>query len=296
MIFLSDIGECPEIFRIQLTTEFPVHTFGLGADHNPKVMKYIADETSGTYSFINQNISNLKYALTLFITGVTSIAVSSVQITVRAHSGVIISSIESGGYIHHVKSDKMSGTININHIYAGGQKDFIVNLTVGNDRKDLLTIDGQYHSLNGSKSLAQTELSVLWPLSKCSPDKLAIHHDVAAELMRTKLQKEVIAMLEKKHLTGQDLQEMWDMIKDSDNGHATPEKTLYGLSMDVAEMKRDVSGMAYMLSWLSCHKWQLATTKGTPNNSSAFQTIGQHTDEGGNMVSCYRQPCQSACF
>jgi aspartate carbamoyltransferase regulatory subunit len=273
-----------------------VHTFGLGADHNPKVMKYIADETSGTYSFINQDISNLKYALMLFITGLTSIAVSSVQITVTAHSGVTISSIESGGYIHHVKSDKMSGIININHIYAGGHKNFIINLTVGNGRKDLLTIGGQYQSINGSTSLAQADLSVLWPWSTCSQEKLAIHHDVAAELVRTKLQKEVSAMLEKKHLTGQDLQKMWDMIKDSDNGHATPEKTLYSLSIDVDEMKRDVSGLAYMLSWLSCHKWQRATTKGTPNNSSAFQTIGQHTDEGCSMVSCFRKPFQSAEF
>lgn len=247
-------------------------------------MKYIADETSGTYSFINQDISNLKYALRMFITGLTSIAVSSLQITVRAHFGITISSIESGGYIHHVKSDKTSGTINFNHIYAGEQKDFIVNLTVGNGRKELVTIGGEYQRLNWSKSLPQIDLSVLRPCSTCPPDTLAIHHDVAAELTRTQLQKGVSAMLEKKHLTGQGLQKMWDMIKDSDNGHATPEKTLYGLSMDVAEMKRDVTGLAYILSWLSCHKWQRATTKGTPNNSSAFQTIGQHTDEGGSMV------------
>ncbi|CAM0958173.1 unnamed protein product [Alopecurus aequalis] len=284
MIFLSDLRQCPEIFRIQLSPEFPVHTFGLGADHKSKVMKYIADETSGTYSFINQDISNLKYALRMFITGLTSIAVSSIQITVRAHFGIAISSIESGGYIHHVKSDKMSGTINFNHIYAGEQKDFIVNLTVGTGRTELLTIGGQYQRLNRSKSLPQIDLSVLGPCSTCSLDKMAIHHDVAAELTRTQLQKGVSAMLEKKHLTAQDLQNMWDIIKDSDNGHSTPEKTLYGLSMDVAEMKRDVSGLDYMLSWLSCHKWQRATTKGTPNNSSAFRTIGQHTDEGGSMV------------
>ena len=91
MIFLSDLGECPEIFRIQLSPEFPVHTFGLGANHNPEVMKYIADETSGTYSFINQDISSLKYALRMFITGLTSIAASSLQITVRAHFGITIS-------------------------------------------------------------------------------------------------------------------------------------------------------------------------------------------------------------
>jgi hypothetical protein len=75
------------------------------------------------------------------------------------------------------------------------------------------------------------------------------------------------------------------MIKHSDEGCGAPEKTLSDLSMDVAEMKRDILGMPYTLSWLSCQKWQRATTKGTPNNSSAFRTKGQYADEDTNLVS-----------
>ncbi|XP_047042788.1 uncharacterized protein LOC124646765 [Lolium rigidum] len=284
MLFLSD-GKYPQILQIKINNEFPVHTFGLGADHNPKVLKYIADMTSGTYSFVDPDTSNIKDALALFITGLTSIAAKSIMITLRVHSGIEIASIESGGYIHDVKSDKMSGTININHIYAGEQKDFIVHLTVWNGRKKLVTISGQYQSINGSMSLAQTDLSLLRPWSTCSSDKLAIHHDVAMELTRTQLQKGVSAMLEK-DLSVQGLQKMWEVIKDSDIGHATPEKALYGLSLDVGEMQRDVSGLAYMLSWLSCHKWQSATTKGAhaPYKSSVVQTIWPHTDKGSSMV------------
>uniref|UniRef100_A0ACD5W624 Uncharacterized protein n=1 Tax=Avena sativa TaxID=4498 RepID=A0ACD5W624_AVESA len=283
MILLSG-GKYPEITQIKISPEFPVHTFGLGADHNPKVMKYIADMTSGTYSSVDQDISNIKDALALFITGLTSIAATSITITLSVHCDIAISSIESGNYVHHVKSDKMSGTIIIDHIYAGEQKEFIVNLIVGNARKELMTIGGQYKSFKSNNSISEMEISVLRPWFKSSPDDLTIHPDVAAELTRIQLQNGIMDMLEKQKMTTQCLQQQWNMIKHSDEGRGALDETLSGLSMDVAEMKRDISGLPYTLSWLSCHKWQCATTKGTPNNSNAFRTIGQYPYEDTNLV------------
>lgn len=284
MILLSD-GKYPEILQIKISPEFPVHTFGLGADHNPNVMKYIADMTSGTYSFVAQAMSNIKGALALFITGLTSIAVRSITITLRPDSDIAISSIESGNYIHHVTYSKTSGTIIIDHIYAGEQKDFIVNLIVGSGRKKLMTIGGQYKSFKHIISIAEIEMSVLRPRSTSSPDKFAIHPDVAAELMRIRLQNGVLDMLDTQKMTTEGLQQLWNMIKHSDKGCGAPEVTVSGLNMDVAEMNRHISGMPYTMSWLSCHKWQRATTKGTPDNSSSFRTIGQYADEDTNLVS-----------
>ncbi|KAF7069292.1 hypothetical protein CFC21_074946 [Triticum aestivum] len=284
MIFLSD-GEYPEILQMQISPEFLVHTFGLGADHNSNVMKYIADMTSGTYSFVDQDISNVKDALVLFITGLTSIAATSIMISLVANLGTSISSIESGNYNHNVKGDKNSGTININHIYAGERKEFIINLIVGAGKKRLMTIGGQYQGFHGSKKfLDETDMSVLRPWLTRSPDYMEIHPDVAAEIARIRLRNGVSDMLEKQHLTGQGLEQLWNMIKHSDEGRGAPEKTLSGLSMDIDEMKRDVSGMPYTLSWLSCHKWQRATTKGAAKNCSAFRAIAQHADEDTNLV------------
>jgi hypothetical protein len=260
MILLSD-GKYPEILQIQISPEFPVHTFGLGADHNPKVMKYIANTTSGTYSFVDQDISNIKDALMMFITGITSIAATSITITLCPYLGTTISSIESGSYIHHVESDKKSGTISINHVYAGEQKDFIVNLMVGSGRKELITIGGQYRSFIWNDSLAEVDMSVLRPWLTRLPDGLAINPDVAAELTRIRLQNGVLDMLQMQKMTTEGLQQLWNKIKHSDEGRSTPEETLSGLSMDVAEMNRAISGMSYTLSWLSCHKWQCATTQ-----------------------------------
>lgn len=211
MILLSD-GKYPEILQIKISPEFPVHTFGLGADHNPNVMKYIADMTSGTYSFVAQAMSNIKGALALFITGLTSIAVRSITITLRPDSDIAISSIESGNYIHHVTYSKTSGTIIIDHIYAGEQKDFIVNLIVGSGRKKLMTIGGQYKSFKHIISIAEIEMSVLRPRSTSSPDKFAIHPDVAAELMRIRLQNGVLDMLDTQKMTTEGLQQLWNMI------------------------------------------------------------------------------------
>jgi hypothetical protein len=199
--------------------------------------------------------------------------------------GTTISSIESGGYIHNMESNKKSGTININHVYAGQQKDFIINLMVGSGTKKLITIGGQYRSLCRNNSLAEMDMSVLRPWLTRLPDELAFHPDVAAELTRIRLQNGVLDMLHMQKMTAQGLQDLWDKIKHSDEGRGTPEETLSGLSMDVAEMNRHVSGIPYTLSWLSCHKWQCATTKGTPNKSSTFKTIGQYANEDTNLVS-----------
>ncbi|KAM3400556.1 hypothetical protein ACQJBY_005419 [Aegilops geniculata] len=290
IMFLSD-GAYPEILQMQISPDFQAHTFGLGANHNPKVMKYIADMTSGTYSFVNQDISNIKDALALFVTGLTSIAATYIMITLKAHLGTYISSIESGDYIHDVKCDKMSGTIKIDHIYAGERKEFIVNMTVGAGMKKLMTIGGQYQSFNGSKLLGETskllgetDVSILRPWLTRSQDELEIHPDVAAELIRTRLRNGVLGMLEKQQLTSQGLEQLWNMTKRSDEGRRAPEKTLSGLNKDLHEMKRAVSGMPYTLSWLSCHNWQRATTKGAAKNSSVFRTTAQHADEDINSV------------
>ncbi|KAM0911675.1 hypothetical protein ACQ4PT_013293 [Festuca glaucescens] len=263
MILLSD-GNYPEILQIEMKPEFQVHTFGLGADHNPKVMKYIADKTSGTYSFVNQDISKIKDAVALFITGLTSIAVTSIKITLSA-CRYEINFIESGNYIHHMESHKRSGTIIIDHIYAGEQKEFIVNMNAPDYYTDgFMTIGGQYKSLGRDNSIAEMKISVLTASVESSPEHLAIHPDVAAELMRIRLQNGVLDMVEKETKSSQGMLNLWQMIKNSDEGRAAPKETLEDIRNAAAKIDRAISGMAYTLSWLSGHKWQRETTRTSP--------------------------------
>uniref|UniRef100_A0ACD5W4P7 Uncharacterized protein n=1 Tax=Avena sativa TaxID=4498 RepID=A0ACD5W4P7_AVESA len=269
ILFLSDC-ENYEIFETEIRPEFPVHTFGLGIDHNPKVMKYIADMTSGTYSFVNQAISRIKDAFVLFITSLTSVAVMSIKINLTTNEGITISSIESGGYVNNVKSNDRSGTIYIHDIYTSEWKDFIVYLRVGEGKKELMTIGGQYLSYNTVKHLANTDVHVLRPHHDCVQGELTIHRDVAARLMHIRLEEGISTMLEQGPSRIR-LQQLWDGIIHSEEGRGAPEDTLSALSVDVTEMMRDIenpkeyrkSGMPYTLSWLSSHKWQRATVKGT---------------------------------
>jgi hypothetical protein len=286
MMLLSD-GKHPDILHIRISPEFPVHTFGLGARHNPEVMKYIADITSGTYSFINPDISEIKDALALFITGFTSIALKSITITLSAHNDIIISSIESGNYIHNVKHK--SGTITIEHMYAGEQKDFIVNLRVGLGTKKLMTIGGYWEGFKGKGFFDEMDMSVTRPWLLpfwFSPDDLAIQPDVAAELTRIQLCNGVMHMLDRQELTDKGVDELWDMPKYSIRGRGALEEAFCGLNREMGDMYIGSSVKPYILSWLSCHKWQRATTKGTLSNSSSYRTIGQYyADKNTNLVS-----------
>jgi hypothetical protein len=118
------------------------------------------------------------------------------------------------------------------------------------------------------------------------PGDLTIDPDVAAGLVRIRLEKGIAAMLEKGP-SSIELQQLWDGVMDSDEGRGAPEETLSGLSMAITEMKRGIenpeeyrkSGLPYTLSWLSSHNWQRATIKGTPSSFMSFPTTGKDADE-----------------
>jgi hypothetical protein len=284
-MLVSSARRYPQILKQEISQEFPVHTFALGY-HNPREMKYIADMTSGTYSYVELDIECVKYALTLFIAGLTSLAAKFLNINFQAHNDVTIFSIESGGYSNLISLDKQSGKIDIPYIYAGEQKNFVVYLTVprGNE-KLIMTVGGSYQSLNSSKELlVMDDVIVQRPYWRCSPEELVIHHKVATELLRIRYKNSILS-IQNQDVSGHILKAMWDKTKDSDEGRAVPVETLSDLDEDVAQMQK--GNKQYMLSWLSCHEWQRATTKGKPFYSTAFQTMEQQYADGvANSVSC----------
>uniref|UniRef100_A0ACD5TBE6 Uncharacterized protein n=1 Tax=Avena sativa TaxID=4498 RepID=A0ACD5TBE6_AVESA len=273
----------------EISPEFPVHAFGIHLlSHNPESMTYIADQTSATYSHLVDH-ENVNDGMELFMASIVRVAATSIRITIRAHEGVAITSIESGSYGHNVRPDKLSGEIEIRDIYAGEKKSFIFYLTVAEGKKKLVTVGGQYWSLNAtSKQLPDKDLFVLRPRSRCSPAKLAMHNDVAAELARIRLLKGFLALVERgNRLTRMDMDNLWDSVRLPKDGHSPPEETLSRLGRCVHQMVKLVPSYGvnpktnhYMLSWLSCHQWQRATTKGKLYESGAF-TLAQPGDEDG---------------
>nr|WDY61369.1 WTK6-vWA [Triticum aestivum]WDY61370.1 WTK6-vWA [Triticum aestivum] len=280
IMFLSDNNDIriKDRYDEEISSEFPAYVFGLGELHHPEVMKYIADRTRGTYSFVHYDTNAMNDAFELFMSGITKIAATSVKITLNAHDGVSISSIYSGGYNNHVSSDKLSGEIDIDNMYAGERKNFIVYLTVaeGSDNK-FMTVGGRYRSFIADRELADTDVLVLRPSSASLLGNPGIHHEVAAELMRIQLLKGVITM----GRNPDSLEQLWAHVKCSEEGVSAPEETLLELGNDVAEITRAItynSSPPYMMSWLTCHLWQRATTKGARCVSGAFTIPGQHED------------------
>ncbi|KAM3353964.1 hypothetical protein ACQJBY_024890 [Aegilops geniculata] len=302
ILFVSN-GDGMAALKTEISSEFPVHAIGVQKHHDPEVMKYIADKTCGTYSFLDEDDSCIHEALKLFTTGITSVAARFIQITLAAHEGITVSSIESGGYKNLVGSDKQTGVIDIDNMYAGEQKNFIVYLSVGEGNKKLLTIGGQYRSLDASKRLADKDVFILRPLSECSPDKLGIHHEVAVERTRTWLMKGLSVMVEMPHpMCGEGPWNLWNSIRRPSEDHCATKETMVNLSNDVTEIERNIRDylnigersykkVPYLMSWLSCHKWQRATTKGSCYDSGAFalsqlgaseQHVGEDAEDNNN--------------
>ncbi|KAF6991104.1 hypothetical protein CFC21_008221 [Triticum aestivum] len=274
----NDINGIKDRYDKEISSEFPAYVFGLGELHHPEVMKYLADRTHGTYSFVHYDINAMKDAFELFISGLTTVAATAVKITLKAHEGVFISSIYTGGYHQSVSSDKRSGEIHVESMYAGERKNFIAYLKVADgDKKRLLTVGGRYRTLMAKKKLADTDVSVLRPGSACSPAEMAIHPEVAAELVRIRLRKGVVTMSRNPDA----LEQLWARVKCSEEGGGAPEETLSALGNDVAEIKRVIThnrSPPYMMSWLTASAWQRATTKGARCVSGAFTVPGQQKD------------------
>ncbi|KAM0888625.1 hypothetical protein ACQ4PT_028210 [Festuca glaucescens] len=268
ILFLSDGNDEAVLTQLdRVSSDFPVHTLGLHIKGErgcgPLVMKCIADKTSGMYSytFVDSRMFDLRDALKQFITGITSVGVTCVKIALAAHDGVDILSIESGGHGNKVSSDKQSGEIHIDNIYAGETKNFIVYLTIVAAKKKLLTVGGRYLGFNANKQLGDMDVFVLRPLSGCSPGKLAIHPEVASELVRRRLEKALSAITEQPQYTWE-MHELWRKIKYSYEGCGATRETLSQLDEDLYYLTTTAQFRPYQLSWLSCHKWQRATTKG----------------------------------
>lgn len=97
--------------------------------------------------------------------------------------------------------------------------------------------------------------------------------------------------------TVDDLQMLWDRISASQNGRRALESTMLQLDKDIKDMQRGISddlkgkGKPFMLSWLTSHWRQRATTKGSPYRSDAFRTdaMGGMLDKVDKLEPVYEE-------
>uniref|UniRef100_A0A0E0J594 VWFA domain-containing protein n=1 Tax=Oryza nivara TaxID=4536 RepID=A0A0E0J594_ORYNI len=111
--------------------KYPVHTFGLGAAHSSEALLYIAQESRGTYSFVDDgNLDKIAGALAVCLGGLKTVAAVDTRVSVRVAelSGARIERIDSGGYESRVACGGASGEVVVGVLYAGEVKSFIIHL------------------------------------------------------------------------------------------------------------------------------------------------------------------------
>ncbi|OEL29376.1 hypothetical protein BAE44_0009605, partial [Dichanthelium oligosanthes] len=253
---------------------FQVHAFGLGADHDATPFQCIVNkEGVGTYSFVNDD-SKIADAFKVFVGGLKSVAATSVTVNLKAQAGFRIWSVENGGHKpERVQDDHYR--IRIANMYAGEKKNFMFYLSQDQEsaaaaaEKPLMTVDGKYQLFgydNDNKPSLQAKDITMKTV------EAGMQSEVAAEHVRIKLVEEVRDMAESKDVHVGDVQGKWETIKaeaERLGAHSTS-CLLSELGKDVAEMMKPQGGRPYMLSWLSCHLWQRATTM-SHHSSRAFR-------------------------
>ncbi|KAF8642950.1 hypothetical protein HU200_067031 [Digitaria exilis] len=242
--------------------KFQFHAFDLGAKHDAGRFQSIADKGAGTYHYMGADAKVvIKDAFTAFVVGLKSVVATSVKLTFKAEAGFSISSIETGGHYcwwdHESSGDH--GIIDVADMHAGEQRSFIVYLSGGagatQEKLDKpLIIDGEYLQA-GSSSGEKTPL----PCFLRGKD-VAMNSEVAAEIVRVKLVKQVKEMVAKPE-AHELMEEKWKVIRDSaeyKDAHGTELIKIVDKGMDEM-MKLECHQAHTMVSWLSCHWWQRAT-------------------------------------
>lgn len=277
--------------------KYPVHTFGFSGSHDPNALLFIAQESRGTYSFINENLARITGAFAVCLGGIKSVVAVDTRISLVAsqQGGVQIQSIESSGYGSYISGDGATGEIVIGALYAGEVKNFIVRLhvpsveisngylAVSNHRQQLLvTTAGHFHTATVEENGGSMSLSIQ------RPEALAVQQQVASptvvnHIVRFRLVEMVAKFVQglekvatidrtKADELGRALQRRWEEFKEAHKFWGGAD--LWRLEADVKAIVSGLrngggSGVAYIYSWVSSYQMQRATTMGSTEKVAA---------------------------
>ncbi|CAL4933716.1 unnamed protein product [Urochloa decumbens] len=108
----------------------PVHTFGFGADHDAAAMHAVAEETGGTFSFV-QNQAAIQDSFAQCVGGLLSVAMQGVRVAVACvHPGVRVLGVKSGRYESRVDAGRRAATVDVGELYADEERRFLVFVRV----------------------------------------------------------------------------------------------------------------------------------------------------------------------
>lgn len=265
----------------------PVHAFGFGADHDSALMHYISETSGGTFSFIEAE-HVIQDAFAQCIGGLLSVVVQELKVGIECiHPGVKLAPIKSGSYASQVSGN--IGSIDVGDLYADEEKDFLVSVSVpitfASDT-ELIKVSCSYRNPVSKESISLEEELKIKRTDYAESMEMSVEVDrernrvrAAAAMAKSRAFAEQGSLSEAVSI----LETERKLITESVSGKAG-DKLCVALDAEMREMQErmttkklyEASGRAYVLSGLSSHSWQRATTRGDSTNSGslvhAYQT------------------------
>ncbi|KAL6633966.1 hypothetical protein ACP70R_026637 [Stipagrostis hirtigluma subsp. patula] len=261
----------------------PVHGFGFGVDHDSGALHSIAEASGGTFSFIEDE-GVIQDAFAQCIGGLLSVVVQDMKLNVECvHPGVQLHSIKSGSYLSKVAGNGRNGSIDVGHLYADEERDFLLSVSLPHccEQTTLLKVAGAYKDplTNEAIKIQGDEVKILRPKSPTSEpvcmevdrERNRVRAADAIEAARAAAERgilsDAVAILE-------DCRKILLESFSSQSG----DRLCMALDAELREMQErmanrqryEASGRAYLLSGLSSHSWQRATARGDSTDSATL--------------------------
>lgn len=265
----------------------PVHTFGFGLDHDSTAMHAISDASGGTFSFV-ESVVMIQDAFARCIGGLLSVVAQEVRVMVKTASpGLRIGSIHSGSYVSEISDEGQQGVIEVENLYAEEDKQFLVDLSIPpGEREEKTALLDVVCSYKDSVSSEELEVEgervyVGRPQNLCPTDLLV---SVEIDRQRNRIMvaegiREAQVMAEAGNLEGAQcsLSEARASLLSSPSAQAG-DCLCNRLEAELREIRERMtsqelyrqSGRAFVLSGLSSHSMQRATTRGDENSLVGF--------------------------
>ncbi|KFK36800.1 hypothetical protein AALP_AA4G173100 [Arabis alpina] len=266
--------------------QIPVHSFGFGSDHDASLMHFVSETSGGTFSFIESE-SVIQDALAQCIGGLLSVAVQELRLEIDGMSSdVHLSSIKAGSYPSLVTDDCRSGCVDIGDLYADEERDFLISINIPTQRDGnetpLLKMRCVYKDLL-TKELVTLQSHVL-NIQRPETIDQEVVMSIEVDRQRNRFLAAEVMVKARALAEGEDLAAAVTVIQSFRQvlAETVSAKSSDGfcvaLDRELKEMQErmtsrhvyEVSGRAYILSGLSSHSWQRATSRGESIDGSSF--------------------------
>lgn len=261
----------------------PLHAFGFGADHDSNSLHSIAEASGGTFSFIEDE-GVMQDAFAQCIGGLLSVVVQEMLLSMECvHPGVQLRSIKSGSYQSKVARDGRNGLVDIGHLYADEERDILlsVNIPQCREKTSLLKVACAYID-----PVTNETIKIQGDEVKINRLTSTISEPVCIEVDRERNRIQAADCIESARVAAERgaLSEAVTILEDCRSilsesfARQSGDSLSMALDAELREMQErmanrqlyESSGRAYMLSGLSSHSWQRATTRGDSTDSSTI--------------------------